>query len=259
MKHEIEDVRQYWDSHLNLTQFLPSEDVEIGSDAFWNHLEQSMDRYPYKRRVLERFAQDCGGGKLLEIGSGLGLELAQLAELGFDVTGADLAPNAVELCNSYLERRGLPGRAMVQNAENLELPDEAFDAVYSSGVIQHTPQIEKAIAEIWRVTKPGGRILIILYHRHSWFYLLQRLSGTNVEFDSDDAPIINSYTREELKRLFGAFTDLEVVPEYYYPKPTQRTGAAAFLYNRIFVPVMGALPEGAVRRFGWHLVLTGRK
>jgi ubiquinone/menaquinone biosynthesis C-methylase UbiE len=259
MKQEIEDVRQYWDSHLNLTQFLPSPDVEVGSDEFWSYLEQSMDRYAYKQQVLERFAETCGGGKLLEIGSGLGLELAQLAALGFDVTGADLAPNAVELCNSYLKRRGLPGRAIVQNAESLDFPDETFDAVYSSGVIQHTPNIEKAIAEIWRVTKPGGRILVILYHRHSWFYLLQRLSGTAVEFDSDDAPIINSYTRDEMKSLFGAFTDLEVVPEYYYPKPTQRGGAAALLYNRIFVPLMGALPEGAVRRFGWHLVLTGRK
>ncbi len=259
MKHEIEDVRRYWDSHLNLTQFLPSEDVEVGSDLFWSHLERSMDRYAYKQRVLERFAAQCGGGKLLEIGSGLGLELARLAELGFDVTGADLAPNAVELCNRYLARRGLPGRALVQNAESLEFADHSFDAVYSSGVIQHTPNIEKAIAEIRRVLKPGGRILIILYHRRSWFHLLQRLSGTNVEFETGDAPIVNAYTRGELLRLFADFRDLQIECEYFYPKPTQRRGAAAFLYNRVFVPVMRALPERAVRRFGWHLVLTGAK
>jgi SAM-dependent methyltransferase len=259
MKPEIDDVRQYWDSHLNLTQFLPSQDVEVGSDVFWSHLERSMDRYAYKQRVLERFAEQCGGGKLLEIGSGLGLELSQLAELGFDVTGADLAPNAVELANSYLKRRGLPGRAMVQNAESLDLAEGSFDAVYSSGVIQHTPNIEKAIAEIYRVLAPGGRILIILYHRRSWFYLLQRLSGTNVEFASDDAPIINAYTRDELRRLFSRFRDIAVDTEYFRPKATTRGGAMALLYNRIFVPVMGALPEAWVRRYGWHLVLTGRK
>ena len=67
MKPEIDDVRQYWDSHLNLTQFLPSEDVEVGSDVFWSHLERSMSRYAYKQHVLERFAEQCGGGKLLDV------------------------------------------------------------------------------------------------------------------------------------------------------------------------------------------------
>ena len=107
--------------------------------------------------------------------------------------------------------------------------------------------------------EPGGRILIILYHRRSWFYLLQRLSGTNVEFASDDAPIINAYTRNELRQLFSRFQDVEVDTQYFRPKPTTRGGAMAGLYNGVFVPVMGALPEPWVRPFGWHLVLTGRK
>lgn len=259
MKNTIDDVQQYWDSHLNLTQFLAAEDVEVGSDAFWQHLERSVARNDYKQGALERFAASCGGGKLLEIGSGLGLELARLGKLGFDVTGVDLAPNAVALCNRYLERQGVNGRAVVQNAEALEFGDQSFDAVYSSGVIQHTPDIERAIAEIDRVLKPGGRILIILYHRHSWFYLLQRLSGTNVEFEGEDAPIVNAYTRSELRRLFARFRDLEVDTEYVYPQSTTRRGTLATLYNRVFVPAMGLLPEGAVRRYGWHLVLTGRK
>jgi ubiquinone/menaquinone biosynthesis C-methylase UbiE len=259
MKRTIEDVRQYWDSHLNLTQFLPSEEVEVGSEAFWRHLEGSMDRYAYKQRVLERFAAQCGGGKLVEIGCGLGLELARLGRLGFDVTGVDLAPNAIDLCNAYLRRQGVSGRAVVQNAESLEFPDESFEAVYSSGVIQHTPNIDRAIGEIWRVLKPDGRILIILYHRRSWFYLLQRLSGTNIEFEGGDAPIINAYTRDELRRLFARFQDLQVETEYFYPKPTRRRGGLALFYNRVFVPVMSWLPEGAVQRYGWHLVLTGRK
>lgn len=259
MTRDIEEVRDFWNSHLNLTQFLPSDDVEVGSDAFWEHLERSMDRYGYKDALLERFAASCGGGKLLEVGSGLGIELARLGELGFDVTGADLAPNAVDLCNTYLRRKGVAGRAVVQDAESLTFEDQSFDAVYSSGVIQHTPNIGKAIAEIWRVLRPGGRILVILYHRRSWFYLLQRLSGTNVEFESGEAPIVNAYTRSELRRLFSRFRDLEIDTEYYYPRPTQRPGLAARLYNRVFVPVMGALPESTVRRFGWHLVLMGRK
>ena len=60
MKHTLDDVQKYWDSHLNLTQFFPDEEVEVGSDEFWRHLDATMDRYAYKQAVLERFANDVG-------------------------------------------------------------------------------------------------------------------------------------------------------------------------------------------------------
>jgi ubiquinone/menaquinone biosynthesis C-methylase UbiE len=258
MSHSIEDVRQYWDSHLNLTQFLDSN-IEVGSDEFYRLLESTLDRYEYKRSLLENFAQRKNGQKLLEIGSGLGLELGLLGQLGFDVTGIDLAPTAVDVCNDYLKSRGVHGRAMVQNAEQLELSDSYFDVVYTSGVIQHTPNIDRAIAEIWRVLKPGGEILVILYHRRSWFYMLHKLGGYNIEFASDDAPIINAYTRKDLKNLFTRFSNIQIDCEYYYPERTNRSGVLASLYNGLFVPGMKILPEALVRNFGWHLVLRASK
>lgn len=259
MTYSVEDVRAYWDSHLNLTQFLESENVAIGSDRFWDLLETSMRRYPYKDALFRRLFEGRAGRALLEIGCGLGIELGQLGKLGFDVTGVDLAPTAVGLCNHYLARRQIRGRACVQNAESLEFADASFDVVYSSGVLQHTPDIERAIGEIRRVLRKNGRILIILYHRHSWFYILHKLSGVNVEFEAQDAPIINAYTKKELRKLFSAFRQVDIECEYYYPKPTKRTGLPAALFNRVFVPGVSALPGALVKRFGWHLVLTAVK
>jgi ubiquinone/menaquinone biosynthesis C-methylase UbiE len=255
----LDAVRDYWDSHLNLTQFLDVDEVDVGSDEFFRRLRETLTRYDYKERVLRDFSPDAPGEKLLEVGCGLGVELAELGRLGFDVTGIDLAPSAVQVCNEYLEREGIRGRARAMNAERLEFPDDSFDAAYSSGVLQHTPEIDRAISELWRVLKPGGRILIILYHRRSWFYLLHRLSGASVEFDSDDAPIVNSYTRNELETLFSRFRDLQIECEYYRPLPTRRRGVLPFVYNRVFVPAARAMPDAVIRRFGWHLVLTGRK
>ena len=60
-------------------------------------VERSFDRYGYKDRVFRAFANDAAGKKLLEVGCGLGIELGRLGEFGFDVTGVDLAPKAVEL------------------------------------------------------------------------------------------------------------------------------------------------------------------
>jgi SAM-dependent methyltransferase len=258
--HSVREVRDYWDSHLNLTQFLPKEEgVAVGSDESYHRLEEALRRYEYKTPLLERFAKGEQGHRLLEVGCGLGVELATLGTLGFRVTGIDLGSTAVLLSNRYLKRQGIPGRALVQNAEEMAFDEDSFDAVYSSGVLQHTPNIRRAIAEIHRVLKPGGRILIILYHRYSWFNLLRQLSGVRVEFESDDAPIINTYRPKELKVLFHAFRDVRVHHEYYYPRPTRRKGTLAFLFNRVFVPVMRALPRRVVRKAGWHLVLTGRK
>lgn len=258
-KMKIEDVEKYWDSHLNLTQFLTSANVPVGSDEFYRSLECSLDRYNYRRKLLEDFAGGCAGTRLLEVGCGLGLELAKLAELGFRVTGVDLAPTAVELCNRYLKSKGLSGGALVQNAEQLDFPDAAFDVVYSSGVLQHTPDIGRAIDEIWRVLKPGGRILIVLYHRYSWFYLLHKLSGINIEFEAGDAPIINTYTKPQLRKLFAKFKNISIECEYYYPARTRRTGAMAVLFNKIFVPTMHVVPRAIIKNFGWHLVLSANK
>lgn len=260
--HTIEEVRAYWDSHLNLTQFLADEEAildEEGSELLYERLRPTLERYAYKPQLLRDFAAGCEGQKLIEIGCGLGVELAELGRLGFRVTGVDLAQNAIQLCNEHLKRQHVEGEAHVQNAEVLDFPDESFGAAYSCGVLQHTPDIHAAINEIWRVLEPDGRILIILYHRHSWFYLLQRVSGVNVEFVQEDAPIVNAYTRTELRSLFARFRQIRIRTEYSLPRPTPRQGTLAFLYNRGFVPMMRVLPKRLIVRYGWHLVLEARK
>ena len=260
MNNSVDKVRDYWNSHLNCTQFIGNKDVSIGSDEFYSLLaDYIVERHGYKDELLEEFARGCEGKKLLEVGCGLGVELVRLGKLGFDVTGIDLAPKAVELAGSYLKRLKVNGRAMVQNVERLDFPGESFDAVYSSGVIQHTLDIRKAISEMIRVLRPGGKMLIILYHRHSWFFLLHKLTGVNIEFDDKDAPIINAYTRKELKLLFAGLSDINISCEYCYPKRTKRSGMLAMLYNYIFVPGAKIIPSVIMKKLGWHLVLTGVK
>lgn len=259
MKTGIDDVRSYWNSHLNCTQFLTSKDVAIGSHEFYAELEQSYLRYDYKDAAFRAFRAGASGDRLLEVGCGLGIELAKLSALGFDATGVDLAPRAVELANAYFRMKGVRGTAIQGNAENLDFADGSFDAIYSSGVLQHTPDIRRAVREIHRVLNPGGSILIVLYHRRSWFNLLRRLSGVNVEFVDRDAPIVNMYSRKELRDLFSAFRDVQIATEYFRAEPTKRRGALAHAYNRIFVPAIRLAPRALLQSFGWHLVLTARK
>lgn len=58
------------------------------------------------------------------------------------------------------------------NAEELPFKGETFDCACSMGVLHHTPSPSKAVEEIFRVLKPGGRLVVMCYHRNSALYRL---------------------------------------------------------------------------------------
>lgn len=87
-----------------------------------------------------------------------------------DETAAiDLAPRGAWLTQKRLDLEGRPGLAQVADAENMPFPAHTFDAVYSFGVLHHTDHPERAVAEMWRVMRPGGKFMVALYHKHSLF------------------------------------------------------------------------------------------
>ncbi len=119
---------------------------------------------------------------------------------------------------------GLPVEAQVADAENLPFESDSFDVVYSFGVLHHTPDTQKAIDEVYRVLKPGGKIIIMLYNRtslHVWLgaplYALARLSGKKEPgheslvkgwirvYDGDGNPLGKAYSRGEMERMFSKF------------------------------------------------------
>jgi ubiquinone/menaquinone biosynthesis C-methylase UbiE len=53
------------------------------------------------------------------------------------------------------------------DCENLPYADDSFDIVYSWGIVHHTPDTQRALAEIVRVCRPGGTCKVMVYHRHS--------------------------------------------------------------------------------------------
>ena len=94
--------------------------------------------------------------KVLEIGVGLGADHHQFAAAGAELFGIDLTERAIAHTQHRLTVFGLKSDLAVGDAENLNFPDESFDKVYSWGVLHHSPDTPKAIAEVWRVLKRGG-------------------------------------------------------------------------------------------------------
>ncbi|MBI4123109.1 MAG: methyltransferase domain-containing protein [Parcubacteria group bacterium] len=91
--------------------------------------------------------------KILEIGCGRGFVVRELQNVTPDVYGIDLNPNSIE--------HGVTHNLRVMNAERLEFDDATFDKLYSFHVIEHISNIKKALEEMDRVLRPGGRILLV--------------------------------------------------------------------------------------------------
>jgi ubiquinone/menaquinone biosynthesis C-methylase UbiE len=108
---------------------------------------------PRHLRTVQRLLAPRADERVLEVGCGRGHLTKALAELGIDVTGVDANPQAAEVAVSQ--------RVQTMRAERLQLPDDSFDAVVSVHALEHVLPIEKALAEMARVLRPGGRLLLV--------------------------------------------------------------------------------------------------
>jgi ubiquinone/menaquinone biosynthesis C-methylase UbiE len=256
---EYKEVQEYWDSHRLGTQFLRNVTDAHDTPKYFVELDKAMERWDYKNEMFDWLASHFKGGVLLEVGCGLGTDLVKLGKRGFSIIGIDLAPTVVAMARNHLETYGLTGTVLRGNAESLAFPSEKFDIVYSSGVLQHTPNIQKAVNEIHRVIRRGGIAVVIVYYRYSWFNLLRSLTNSNVEFEDKDPPIINTYSKRQLRRIFSIFESVQLEIRYSYPTPTPRQGFLPRIYNQIFIPALKCVPYGISKHFGWHIVVKARK
>src|SRR4030043_982285 len=159
-------VREWWNARPCGSRV---SDKEIGSKAFFEEIEQHRYTQEYHIPKVVNF-ENWKGKEVLEIGCGLGTDLLQFARAGAQVTGIDLTPRSVELTSRRFELYGVKGYFEVGDAENLNFADETFDLVYSHGVLHHSPNTQRAVDEIYRVLKPGGKTIVMLYHKNSYNY-----------------------------------------------------------------------------------------
>lgn len=149
----------------------------------------------------------------LNIGCGAGDEAIILASQGASCIAMDITAPAAEATDSLLRLLDA-GMGIQGDARFLPLQDNSIDLVYSSGVLHHSPDISRSIAQIHRVLKPGGRAYIMLYATWSIVFMqekLMRWSGERAwETEGRKNPCTTTYTVAESKELFAAFQDVKI-------------------------------------------------
>jgi 2-polyprenyl-3-methyl-5-hydroxy-6-metoxy-1,4-benzoquinol methylase len=250
---EIESIRAYWNAHIH--------DVEVsssphGSEAFFRDLDAyRFDKLAYLEPVLcpARFR----GKQALEVGCGIGTDLVRIARTGASVTGVDLAEASIDLARQNFAIHGLPADLRVMNAERLEFDDEAFDIAYAHGVLQYTARASAVVGELHRVLRRGGELIAMVYNRYSWLNALSKVM--KVELEHADAPVLNTYSIAEVRRLFGQYVDVRIVPDRLPVRTRLQRGWKAVAYNEAFVRICDALPKSLLRPVGWHIMVYARK
>lgn len=158
-------VRNFWNEQSCDTQVAQAEKF---SRAYFDQIETF--RY-FDQAFIHAFAQFSRyhGQRVLEVGFGAGTDFIQWVRSGARVSGIDLTDEALANVRKRLEVYALPvpEHLSVGDAENLSFESGTFDLGYSFGVLHHSPNTEKAVAELVRVVKPGGEFKIMLYNRHS--------------------------------------------------------------------------------------------
>ena len=111
------------------------------------------------------------GRDVFEAGCGTGLLLREAAAVARQAVGLDLSRGMLGPARA----RGL--KVVQGSLTAVPLPGASFDLVYSMKVLAHVPPIKQALAELARLVRPGGHLLLEFYNPYSFRYLAKRLGG----------------------------------------------------------------------------------
>ena len=259
----IDEIRDYWDARTLGVQYVTDDSLERGSPEYFAHIRPWMNPYkfPWIMERIEAEAARLKGGHLLEIGCGMGFDSVEFLKRGVRVTATDLTPSAVATARRHFEVEGLEAEDVREaNALDLPFPDESFDAVWANGVLHATGDTDRAIQEVHRVLKPGGRAIIShFYRKPSWMYSVHRLGRENIEHTDRDPPVNEFYTDDEILAMFRHFRVEEAAREHHRALPVAKTGVKAALYRWGFRPIYNLVPEKIALRFAYKLSVTAVK
>ena len=285
-------VRAFWQENPCGTKFA---DALPGSRKFYELVEEHRYTKEWHIPAAAGFAQSKSLS-VLEVGCGLGTDGAQFAKAGATYTGIDLTEAAVDLARRRFELFQLPGTFRVADAERLDFPDNSFDIVYSHGVLHHTPDTAAAVREVHRVLRPGGKAVVMLYHRDSYNYRINismlRRTGVQLLRWKAGMKLVHLLTGEPEDSLREHARQLRTKSEYlnseeFLSRNTDGAGnplarvysrgealelfkdfahveLRTYFLNKRWLPVFGPILPRAIEsymasRWGWHLWIYATK
>lgn len=145
----------------------------------WNRFRTTqIDKFTFNELSKERFfaetswkPESLDGKNILEVGSGAG----RFTQIVLDHTNANIySVDYSDAVEANYRNNGPNERLKLFKASIYDLPFEAkqFDKVFCFGVLQHTPDVEKSVAKLIAMLKPGGELVVDFYPISGWWTML---------------------------------------------------------------------------------------
>jgi ubiquinone/menaquinone biosynthesis C-methylase UbiE len=213
-----DEVRTFWQANPLCVSGNPFDPGSLDFFKYYDKQREEIESIEYSY-VLHEYP-NFSGKKVLDVGSGNGYVLAKYALEGADVYGIDITQAGVELCRKRFNLLNLNGDFRVADAQEIPFEDNSFDCVCSMGVLHHVPDTQRALDEIFRVLKPGGRLIVMFYYKHSAKYqfkyrIWSLFTGKTMqqlvnEFDGMGNPKGVVSSKSELRKRLSKFSQIEM-------------------------------------------------
>lgn len=243
------EVSDFWTRNVNAERIMGRtvSAGERGSEVYFHDLE--TQRYRSHRHLPAWIDSMRPGANVLEVGCGVGLDSARMATHGLHVTAVDLTHVGAATADRRARQQGWDAHYLCSSGDALPFPDQTFDYVYSFGVMHHAPDTQACIDEAWRVLKPGGQALIMLYHRRSLNELAHRILRVPFEDRDELCPVVRRFTKAEIRTMFSKYAHTEIHSDFIFGE-----GYGA-LFHHTPLPIYRLLSRFA----GWHLMIRATR
>jgi SAM-dependent methyltransferase len=167
-----------------------------GCDGYKEFVATGGRVLPDRLAKVLKYTDPKPGMRILDVGCGRGESLVWLAYQGVEAWGLDYAVDALRLAAQAVQALGLEGsercRLLAANARHLPFVPKVFDRVLMLDIVEHLHpwELEQALSEIWRILRPGGKLVVhtapnLWYYRFGYplFRIFERLRGVRLPKD----------------------------------------------------------------------------
>jgi demethylmenaquinone methyltransferase / 2-methoxy-6-polyprenyl-1,4-benzoquinol methylase len=190
----FDKIAPYYD-HLNRV-------LSLGIDIIW------------RKKAIKMLAAEKPK-TILDIATGtadLAIEAARVIRPEH-ITGLDISANMLKIGNEKLIKLGLDKMIHLEqgDSENLHYASDSFDAVMAAFGVRNFENLEKGLAEMYRVLKPGGTLLVLEFSKPKHFPLKQMF---NIYF-KNILPVIGKIRSKDDKAYKYLYESVQVFPDYH--------------------------------------------
>jgi SAM-dependent methyltransferase len=260
--------RSWWETHPMRYDFSKGVEVEEFSPEFYKEIDARFfgdagEYLPAKQIPFDALIDfaTLPSQDVLEIGVGMGSHAQLLAERARSYTGIDLTEYAVNSTNTRMRAFGLDKpsvRIARMDAEQMDLPDNSFDLIWSWGVIHHSSNTRRILEEMHRVLRPGGTAVTMVYHRNFWnYYIYSGLFGGVVKGNLFRSGSLHKVRQTEIDGALARFYTVDewkqVVSEFFTVGDIRIMGSKTELIplpgGSLKSAILGVVPNAAARFF----------